>query len=68
MKANVGRIDKVLRIVVGLGLLSIILFVEGPARWWGLVGIVPLATGLINFCPLYAIFGWSTCPMEKKGT
>ena len=68
MKANVGRIDKVLRIVVGLGLLSIIFFVEGPARWWGLVGIVPLATGLINFCPLYAIFGWSTCPMEKKGT
>jgi hypothetical protein len=67
MKANVGGIDKVLRIVVGLALLSIIFLVEGPARWWGLVGIVPLGTGLINFCPLYSIFGLSTCPTEKKG-
>ena len=68
MKANVGGIDKVLRIVVGLGLLSVIFFVEGPARWWGLIGIVPLATGLFNFCPLYSIFGLNTCPMEKRGT
>jgi hypothetical protein len=67
MKANVGGIDKVLRIVVGLGLLSILFLVEGPARWWGLVGVLPLATGLVNFCPLYALFGWSTCAMEKKG-
>ena len=67
MKANVGGIDKVLRIVVGLALLSIIFLVEGPGRWWGLVGIVPLGTGLINFCPLYAIFGFNTCPLERKG-
>lgn len=67
MKANVGGIDKVLRIVVGLGLLSIIFLVEGPARWWGLVGIIPLGTGLINFCPLYSVFGLSTCATEKKG-
>lgn len=66
MKANVGGIDKVLRIVVGLALLSIIFLVEGPGRWWGLVGIVPLGTGLINFCPLYAIFGFNTCPMERR--
>ena len=67
MKANVGNIDKALRIVIGLALLSIIFWVDGPARWWGLIGIVPLGTGLFNFCPLYAIFGLSTCPMEKKG-
>lgn len=67
MKANIGGIDKVLRIVVGLALLSIILFVEGPNRWWGLIGIIPLGTGLINFCPLYSIFGLSTCPTERKG-
>jgi hypothetical protein len=67
MKANIGSIDKVLRIVVGLGLLSIIFFVDGPARWWGLVGLVPLGTGLINFCPLYAILGLSTCSTQRKG-
>lgn len=66
MKANVGGIDKVLRIVVGLALLSIIFLVEGPGRWWGLVGIVPLGTGLINYCPLYSILGLSTCPLERK--
>lgn len=66
MKANIGGIDKVLRIVVGLALLSIIFLVEGPGRWWGLVGIVPLGTGLINFCPLYAIFGFNTCSMARR--
>ena len=68
MKANVGGIDKVLRIVVGLGLLSLIFFLEGNARWWGLVGLLPLATGLFNFCPAYVLFGISTCPItgEKK--
>jgi hypothetical protein len=67
MKANVGGIDKVLRIVVGVLLLSLIFLVEGPARWWGLVGLVLLGTGLLGFCPLYALFGLSTCPLKKKG-
>ncbi len=66
MKANVGGADKILRIVAGLGLLSLILIVEGNARWWGLVGLVPLATGLFNFCPLYALIGVNTCPMKDK--
>lgn len=66
MKANIGGIDKVLRIVVGLALLSLILFIEGPGRWWGLVGIVPLGTGLLGYCPLYSILGLSTCPLERK--
>lgn len=67
MKANVGGVDKVLRIVVGVLLLSLIFLVEGPARWWGLVGLVPLGTGLLGFCPLYAVFGLTTCPLTKKG-
>ncbi|MDA8110353.1 MAG: DUF2892 domain-containing protein [Betaproteobacteria bacterium] len=67
MKANVGRTDKVLRIVLGIVLLSLVFFLDGPARWWGLVGLVPLLTGLFGYCPLYAVFGLSTCPMEKKG-
>ena len=66
MKANVGGVDKILRIVVGLGLLSLILILEGNARWWGLVGLVPLLTGLVNFCPLYTLIGVNTCPMKDK--
>jgi hypothetical protein len=66
MKTNVGGVDKILRIVIGLGLLSLILILQGDARWWGLVGVVPLATGLFNFCPLYALLGLNTCPLKGK--
>ena len=66
MKANVGGVDKILRIVAGLVLLSLILILEGNTRWWGLVGIVPLATGLFNFCPLYTLLGINTCPLKDK--
>ena len=67
MKANVGGIDRILRILVGAGLLSLLLVLDGAARWWGLIGIVPLATGLFGFCPAYLLFGLSTCPLERKG-
>jgi hypothetical protein len=66
MKANVGGIDKVLRIVAGLAILSLVFIVEGSARWWGLVGLVPLLTGLTGWCPLYAPFGLNTCPMKSS--
>jgi len=66
MKANVGGIDRILRIVVGLGLLSLLFLLEGNARWWGLVGLVPLAPGTFRFCPAYDLFGMNTCPMEEK--
>ncbi len=65
MKSNVGGVDKILRIVLGLGLLSLILILEGDARWWGLVGLVPLVTGLVNFCPLYGLLGINTCPTKQ---
>jgi Inner membrane protein YgaP-like, transmembrane domain len=65
MKANVGGVDKILRIVGGLVLLSLILILDGNARWWGLVGLVPLLTGLINFCPIYTLIGLNTS--AKKG-
>ena len=67
MKANIGGIDKALRIIVGIGLLSLLFLFEGPARWWGLEGLVPLGTGLFGFCPLYALLGLSTCAPQKKG-
>jgi hypothetical protein len=65
MKANVGGIDRVLRIVAGVGLLSLVFALPEPNRWWGLVGIVPLATGFMRFCPLYTLLGISTCPAKR---
>lgn len=62
MSTNEGTLDRALRVVAGLALLS--LTVTGPQTMWGLVGLVPLATGLVGFCPLYRIFGISTCPAK----
>lgn len=61
---NVGGIDKILRIIIGLGLISIV-FV-GPQTPWGWLGIIPLGTGLFGFCPLYTLIGLNTCPIKKK--
>lgn len=61
---NVGGIDKTLRIIVGLVLLSLV-FV-GPKTLWGLVGLLPLVTGLVGFCPAYKLIGMSTCPVADK--
>ncbi len=63
MKANVGTIDRVIRVVLGLVLIALV-FV-GPQTPWGWVGVIPLVTGLISNCPLYSILGLSTCPMKK---
>ena len=63
MPRNEGTIDRALRIVLGLVLLSLV-FV-GPQTAWGWIGIVPLATGLIGWCPLYTLIGLNTCPMKK---
>ncbi len=64
MAANVGGIDRVLRIVAGVALLALGLF--GPLGWWGLVGLVPLGTAAVGFCPLYALLGINTCPVGKR--
>jgi hypothetical protein len=68
MKANEGSTDRTVRIVVGLALLVGVIFIEGPLRWIGLVGLVPLATGVLGYCPLYGLFGFDTCPIEKKSS
>lgn len=59
MTQNVGTIDKALRI--GGGLLLIALGAFGPLGWWGLIGFVPLATGLAGTCPAYSLVGLNTC-------
>lgn len=60
---NVGGIDRILRIVVGLVLIALV-FV-GPKIVWGWIGLVPLITGLFSTCPLYSLIGLNTCPMAK---
>jgi hypothetical protein len=65
MEANVGGIDRTIRIVLGIVLLSLFFVLEGNTRWWGLVGIVPLATGLLRWCPAYLPFGIRTCSTRR---
>ena len=65
MQTNVGGIDRILRIVVGIAVLALFFVLEGNARYWALVGLVPLLTGLFSTCPLYSIIGVNTCPMKK---
>jgi hypothetical protein len=65
LKKNVGTVDRVLRIVVGLALLAgYFIYPDASYRWAFLIGIVPLVTGLVSSCPLYSILGISTCPMK----
>lgn len=66
MGKNVGSVDRVARIVVGLILLALV-FV-GPQTPWGWIGLVPLLTGLIGWCPLYTALGFNTCPVGRKAT
>jgi len=63
MKTNVGGIDKVLRILGGAALIGGT--VAGILPVWGYIGIVPLVTGIIGWCPLYPILGMNTCPSNK---
>lgn len=63
MKLNVGGIDRTVRIVAGLALIAWALM-GGPL--WAWIGVVPLATGLIGWCPAYAPFGLSTCSTKKQ--
>ncbi len=63
MKLNVGGIDRALRITLGIVLIA--LAATGTVGWWGWLGIVPLATGLIGWCPPYAMLGLSTCKTRR---
>jgi hypothetical protein len=67
MTTNVGGIDRVLRILVGIAVLALFFVLEGNARYWALVGLVPLFTGVFQTCPLYSVIGVNTCPMKKGG-
>ncbi len=64
MQTNEGGIDRILRIVAGLVLLGLTL--SGNIGVWGWVGVVPLATGALGWCPIYKLLGLNTCPMKSK--
>lgn len=63
MATNEGNVDRIIRVV-----LALIIFAAGWyfQSWWGLLGLVPLLTGAVGFCPLYRIFGINTCPVDNR--
>jgi len=67
LKSNVGSVDRGIRILAGLVLLAMFfIYQDASWRYFTLIGIIPLFTGLFGSCPLYSIFGLSTCPIKKS--
>jgi hypothetical protein len=62
---NVGTLDRIVRIVAGIGLLAIAF--TGPKTAWGYLGFIPLVTAFVGSCPLYSVLGISSCPAPHKG-
>ena len=65
LAVNEHPIERVIRVALGIAILA--LFFVGPKSPWALLGLVPLATGLLGSCPLYTLFGISTCPAKRSG-
>jgi hypothetical protein len=63
MKKNVGKIDMIIRVIIGIIIASVGIVYKS---WWGLVAIIPILTALVNFCPLYTLFGCNTCSAKDK--
>ena len=64
MKTNAGTLDRVLRLVIGLVLIALTL--TGTIGVWGWIGLIPIATAALGFCPAYTLLGINTCPMKKR--
>lgn len=60
MTENIGSLDRILRLVVGLALLSMLFWVDGDVRWLGLIGLIPIGTAVFRWCPLYSALGFHT--------
>ena len=63
MSINEGQLDRIIRVIAGLAIISLVFI--GPKTPWAWFGLVPLLTGLVGFCPAYALFGIRTCPVRK---
>ena len=66
MNSNVGSIDRVVRVALGFVLLSTVFLVGEGLWWWGAIGLVPLLTGLMGWCPIYPLLGLNTCPARAR--
>ncbi|EDP64801.1 hypothetical protein BAL199_05054 [alpha proteobacterium BAL199] len=66
MVANVGVIDRMLRVVVGAALVTIALLVSHPYAWIAWIGLVPLVTGVVGNCPAYRLLGLNSCPLTRR--
>lgn len=65
-KTNEGTVDRALRVIVGVVLLALFfLYPDASWRYFALIGIVPIVTGLVGWCPLYSMLGLSTCPAKR---
>jgi len=65
MKTNIGSVDRALRVVLGLALLAVGYYCKS---WWGLIGLLPILTGLVRFCPAYLPFGLNACATKAADT
>lgn len=66
MTKNVGTLDRMIRLGLGIVLLGLLFWMEGPIRWIGLMGFVFLATAAVTWCPIYSVLGIRTCPNERE--
>ncbi len=67
MPVNEGKADRLIRVILGLLIIVVLaVFLHGESKWWALVGLVPLITGITGFCGLYTLLGIRTCPLKKK--
>ncbi len=67
MIKNVGSVDKAIRVIAGLAILSLLFILEGNARWWGLIGLGPIATAALGWCPPYQLLGISSAGKKDDG-
>jgi len=66
MKKNVGNVDRVIRVILGIVLLALVVVADAPWRWVGLIGVIPLLTAFVGVCPLYSLLGIRTCPVKDS--
>ncbi len=66
MPRNVGKLDRTLRIIIGAALLTLPFLLDSPLRWFGLIGIMPLLTGLAGRCVAYRWLGLNSCPLHDR--
>ena len=66
MKRNIGTVDRLIRAIVGAGILSLVFI--GPQTYWGLLGLIPLGTAVLGWCPPYRLLGINTCGVKRTDT